>query len=133
MTKELEGVLVKVLEKTINFSEKTVDFVMSEAPDIIQQLLTFHLIENSVYGLIALIVTSLMVYGVIKSIKIIEGKVKKSGNSDERSNYLLPGVLCVLFLPAPLVLISSVFTVCKIYFAPKLYLMEYLLHIKGTL
>lgn len=106
-----DEVLSKAVEKGIEFAEKTGNFVIEQAPDLLKEFYAWQLYSN-----ISIVVLMLI---ISYSIYIISKKVVKS--IDDEFMYILN-----LFQIIPVIFLSfSVYKIIFISVAPKLYLIEY--------
>lgn len=53
--KELDKQLAKLVEQSMELAEKTGDFILDQAPDLIQQFITWHTIEHLLGILLAIL------------------------------------------------------------------------------
>lgn len=125
-----DQVLAVILEKALAAAEKTGQFVLEQAPDVIQQLLLFNAIESGLYTILGLI--------WLVSIPVLVGKVMKFGPEaedhklSEASRASALGK-CILYSAAaalgvfigPILFFCNVGTFIKILVAPKVWLIEY--------
>ena len=103
-----------------DISVKAIDFASEQIPDIIHQLLTFKLIESVVFVIIGLLMTYSFIY--------FYPKVREWGN-DNGDDAALPLFSAFggvgLFIVGIVVTVNNLLVVFKIWFAPKIYLIEY--------
>lgn len=108
----------QILLKTISGIESAGDFLKQEIPDVLQQLLMWHLISSLISFTFSIIFILSCLYFVFKT--YIPWLKKGLGDGRELS--------CVLFL-IPISLLAAwfieSFVWLKILLAPKLYLLEY--------
>jgi hypothetical protein len=118
MTNELEKILIPLIEKAAAGAENAADFVIEQAPEVVEQLLRWKLWQSLVIfvGLIGLFV--LLIVGAIKWWK------REGGYTDEQPIIiaLCGGASMVLFL---LGVTAPTLDWLMILVAPKLYLIEY--------
>jgi hypothetical protein len=117
MNKEL---IDKTLSELINGFIATKDFVLEQAPDVINQLLLFSLGQSIVWGIFQLSVV------IAAAICLKRALNWKPDSTDDRltKDLMIP----VLFLTSGIFAISFLFTsveILKISLAPKLFLLEY--------
>lgn len=113
-----DEVLSEVVKKALIVAEKTGEFVIEQAPSLLQEFYTWHIYSNIFYILTGLII---IIFGIWLSLKF-----KKYLNTD----YIIdePGPFFTLFFS---VLIGGLFVLIAGYdlifllSAPKLYLIEY--------
>lgn len=112
MDEQLKKMLLDAAQKGINGVEQTIDWIGQQAPELLQQLVIYNMIESGLYILLSIL-------GAVVVIKY----VKKVWEIDEFMGVLfliIGGVisLCGFF--------SNVSTFIKCISAPKLFIFEYL-------
>jgi len=123
--KNTDQALSKLIEKGIKVAEKTGEFVINQAPDLLKEFYTWHIAQNifgSIFGI-------LLIFAAYKIVKTF-GQDENSWDCDVRifGKYIGFGnILCSLF---PFVfgiafLMCSIYQLVFIITAPKLYLIEY--------
>lgn len=114
-TSKTDEALATVIQKAMSLAEKTGDFVVEQAPDVIQQFFTYHLLREWVWCGVEIIFFIFLLWLTIKAIK-----------SEGAEDFLFVifmivivdfGVFCAI--------ISSVLDIIQISVAPKVYLIEY--------
>lgn len=135
MNEQLESAVVKILERAISGIDSGVEFMQSELPDVIDQLLTWYLAK----GVITAIIGLLFIIQLVILVKIYLKKDIKGAKSDsfwvdhydhiDNSMgmgaflaFVFSGMLSIIGL---IMFFSSIFEVVKIWVAPKIWLMEY--------
>jgi hypothetical protein len=129
---ELEQQLAKVVEKSLEVAEKTGDFVIKQAPELLQEFYLWHTVMNGLGVLLLFVPIILWVifrkvgrkepYGYIGNCEVF-GKNYRDGFA---ISYGIVGV----FL-STLCLVSgfkSLIDFIKILVAPKIYLIEYFIN-----
>lgn len=116
MNDDLQEALAEILNKTTQGVEAGVGFLQRELPEVIQQLLVWHMVKSAVTCLFFLTATCALAYGTARMWKWCLSE-------DDGSQ-----VLCVF--PGLAVLVSGYLTLAsnswlQILIAPKLYLIEY--------
>lgn len=106
-----DEVLSKAVEKGIAFAEKTGNFVIEQAPDLLKEFYAWQLYSN-ISIVILMLIISYVIYFVSK-------KVVKSMEDDFMYILNLFQILPVVFL------LVSVYRIIFITVAPKLYLIEH--------
>lgn len=125
----LEESLAKMVNIGIKMAEKTGQFVIEQAPDILKEFYIWRAIENIIGILVVLIIVT-MIRSFIKNL----GKEKESHMNDQlwdnkyyedaittRVLYNLVGVL--YFIAAPMIV-----ALFKIWLTPKIYIIDYFLN-----
>jgi hypothetical protein len=103
------------------------EFVIAEAPDVIQQLLQWNFITNLIYFGISM----LILVGIMIMVKFHYKKAKNYWNENENriqeDNFIGFNILILIFYILPIIpfVICFNLTWLKILIAPKLYLLEY--------
>lgn len=134
MNEELEKQLAKIIEKSIEGVEKTGEFVMDQAPELIQQFFMWHMASYIFFTLLGVIILVLglwltRLFSTPKNerseartyIKIL-GAYYDYHADKEVAGYL--GTICS-FVAAIIVILVNLYKVIYILIAPKLYLLEY--------
>lgn len=114
-------VLAAILEKAMATAEKTGTFLQEQAPDVVQQLLTWKLVQYSVSAVVCFIAFFLLAYLASKTLKSL-------GEEDSYFVTWQPPVLAASGVGALVVSISAAnnaLTAMQIWLAPKVYLIEY--------
>jgi len=132
MTEQLEQTLSKVIEKSLKLAEETGNFVIDQAPDLLQQFYAWHITESSFYlliGVILLIVTILLprLWGRPEVGHTCDRKFlgKYYAFNDEFDAIPIIGTYLVGgFISIPIIIINTL-DLLKLLVAPKLYLIEY--------
>lgn len=122
MNDQLEQQLSKVIEKSLALAEKTGDFVIEQAPELLREFYAWHIMENSLYAVVSFIFVVICVF--------IYRKFSGDKYEDDR-DMAEPHVILPMFFSACGglsglgFLISFVRNIVFITVAPKLYLIEY--------
>lgn len=122
MSNELDQVLSKAIEKGIEMAEKTGEFVIDQAPDLIQQFYHWHIAKESLVILVCITIAILF-------IKIWN----KFFDSDEYEELDEGAAIYLAFMVIILIIsfiisISALLELLQIIIAPKLYLIEYFIN-----
>lgn len=128
--KKTDEVLYKVVEKALNVAEKTGEFVIEQAPLLLQEFYNWHIAKNSlgiIFGLI------LMYIGF--NIRKIWGKKVDSNYSPDWNEVVIKGYASEEVSTWTTIIIGNIFgfvLLCKSLYnliflltAPKLFLIEY--------
>lgn len=135
MNEQMQGALVKIIEKAISGIDVATGFLSSEIPDVIHQLLVFNMVSSLLYLFFGVAILSACAYCLFR-FSFDYYSSCRSGDScwcHDGSTYapitglgalavsisILIGVF-LIFLT-----ISCAVDVAKIYFAPKIWLIEY--------
>ena len=128
MNNQLQQAMVEIINKTVNSMDSSVNFMEAQLPDVIKQVLMFHIINGVVFGLIGIICIVLPIVIIIKA-----AKKKKEGFWYKKYFGKLvltrQGVATFATLSCIAVYgictVGSLMTALQIWVAPKLWLMEY--------
>ena len=114
-------VLAAILEKAMATAEKTGTFLQEQAPDVVQQLLTWKLAE---YAICTVVFAACCVGGVYLLCKVANSISKKGGHED---TWEFVGALVGIFttIPAGIATVHHGLVALQIWLAPKVYLIEY--------
>ena len=124
---ETDKQLAEILKKGLETAEKTGNFIVEQAPDLIRQLLIWKTVEYSVYVIIGI---SLIVY-FYRWTKKVTKEMKE--NEDDFEDYFMDSFANILITIGQLsLLITGIILIAEnlqdliqIVFAPKIYLIEY--------
>jgi hypothetical protein len=140
MDKELLNDSLRVLLNTFKESK---DFVLEQAPDIVQQLIMYTIVERLVLVILGIIILSILpiilwkIYvkynkDVIDAIKEIETNTAPryvlSSAKVDPFEYVVTGVLSSLFVGFPgfFLISNNLQTLLKAWIAPKIFIIEYI-------
>jgi len=117
----IEEQLQPLIAKAIEAAEKTGEFVVEQAPELLQQFYKWQIIEsilNIVFGLVVLFICVFIIKWATKAVK-------------DYDTELLGGAALVtssiLFIIFVIVFFDGIYSLVEIIVAPKLYLIEYFL------
>lgn len=133
MSDKLEKALADVIEKANSGIEAATDFVLSELPEVIQQALTWYMVESLIFFCVGLLMAALS----IKIFKFQYGLIFKPNGeltelADDGYGLSLLGGVCIFAC----FVVDFIYVICmlenifeldwlKIWIAPKLWLIEY--------
>lgn len=136
---ELEQILAKILEKSLEIAEQTGKFVMDQAPDLLQEFYRWHITMHSFYILLGIIIILVgwnlpRIWGEKFSLEEastydvdyfwkIFGKYYKGEGQQE---WLIFSWITGFIIGIPLITIH-LYKLIFILVAPKIYLIEYFL------
>tara|TARA_R110002051_G_scaffold308116_1_gene379538 strand:- start:26256 stop:26699 length:444 start_codon:yes stop_codon:yes gene_type:complete len=146
MNENLNDQLAKLLEKSISIAEKTGEFVIDQAPELLQEFYTWHITKSCLGIFIAVVAWAILwrisyFFGDKKPFTYVKYKgysykkpdqqsVKRFGRYFKEDSDNIIGIpvfrVCAFFI---LVAIAApnVYRLVKILVSPKLYLIEYFL------
>lgn len=110
MNENLQNALTELIISTTDAK----DFLLSEAPEVIHQLLTWKLVANSLSSFLFTGITVLCFYLMFKC--------SRSDDDDALFGFFLSGLFGILF---GTISIGCVHDALQIWIAPKVYLLEY--------
>jgi hypothetical protein len=115
----------RLLKLITDSLEQGKDFVLEQAPDVVQQLILLKRIEYSVYVLVAVPFLAVTAAFVLRSLPRIKEEFNDMSSPPLRS--FASAVLGVIAFPTTIMLFENILPVLlKVWFAPKVYLLEYL-------
>lgn len=135
--KSLEELLLPLVEKAINGVEKGADFIVEQAPIIVQQFLTFKTFECGFYLLVSIILMftyrfALPLFTTKEKPDDVFKYLKLSGRFIVTGNYdLSPHQVCLTAITVIgsfigiTIFFRTIIKFVKILVAPNLYLLEY--------
>lgn len=123
--KQTDEALAKLIEKGIEVAEKSGKFVIDQAPELLQQFYTWHIVQN-VFGILLGV---LFLYASYKVVKIF-GQEDSTWDNDIQflNKWIGMGtaiISVILIVVGLLFFIRSCYELLFIITAPKLYLIEY--------
>ena len=124
MNTETDKQIAEILKKGLEVAEKSGNFVIEQAPDLVKQLITYKTIETSICVLIEIT----LMYLIFRYFKYLYKKTNE--NSDFISdNGLHVGAIIItsaLIMFLFFVFIYDISNLIQLIFAPKIYLLEYI-------
>ena len=130
---ETDKQLAEILKKGLETAEKTGNFIVEQAPDLIRQLLIWKTVEYSIYVIMGI---SLIIYFHRWTKKVTKEMKEKKDNYEDYFMSSFPNLLIAVgqisFLIIGIVLIAvNLHSLIQIVFAPKIYLIEYTANLLG--
>ena len=127
MTEQLQQALVDAVNKAVLATEKGGEFVVNQAPEIIQQFLAWKLVEHSFWATISLLIFLIFAWLTVKIHKHI-------WNLDwDYVPHYLNYLFVIPIIPAFFVGINHLLWALMVWFAPKVFLLEWAAsQIKGS-
>lgn len=120
----LEQAMVKVIDKSLNGLDTATEFIISETPEVIQQLLLWHGVSNFIYFCIGICLLTGIGLVCRWSFKRKDKWTGRCSEVDFMCYLIVPVVCCVVLTICCLETLNLIWL--KVWLAPKLYLIEYL-------
>lgn len=121
MNEQLQNALAEILGKTLNGVDAASSFVVSELPDVIQQLLTWYAVKGFISMLAGIFIWYLP---FLSYRKLSDWHKNKDGYKDFEMDVVLPVfVISLIFLLLSGLLLN--FDWLQILLAPKVWIIEY--------
>lgn len=135
MNDQMQNALAQLIEKANSGIDASVGFLSQEIPDVIHQLIVYKIFESSISAVISAVIAAISFFVVFKFI-VDYNKAESGGQSNwahDGSRYnpatmigCFSFVVCGMsFFVFSLVFVNRAFYAAKIYFAPKIWLIEY--------
>ena len=124
---ETDKQLAEILKKGLETAEKTGNFIVEQAPDLIRQLLIWKTVEYSVYVILGI---SLIIY-FYRWTKKVSKEMKENEYDfedyfmDSFANILITIGQLSLLITGIILITENLQDLIQIVFAPKIYLIEY--------
>jgi hypothetical protein len=117
MNDNLQNALVEIINKAISSIDTSVEFMQTELPDVINQLLTWYAFYYGLLAFISVLIITVIIIGWVKLIKI-------SKQREVDIDFFCLAIMSSLFL---LILAALLFNLewLQILMAPKIWLIEY--------
>ena len=132
MSPELQEALVGFLVSVTNKIEGTTDIFNQQLPDVIMQLITWTIIWDIITIVITSVLIAVFFVFLIKTYKAPKNSFYKDSYGDTTVivTISLIALGCITII-AFMLNISAIRELVQMYIAPKVFLLEYLLHFKG--
>ena len=124
MNAETDKQIAEILKKGLEVAEKSGNFVIEQAPDLVKQLITYKTIETSIYVLIEIT----LMYLIARYFKYLYKKNNENSSFISENSFHVIGIIIsfmasIFFFFAFIIDISNLI---ELIFAPKIYLLEYI-------
>jgi hypothetical protein len=126
----IQSLSVEAFKLLLNNITNMKDFVIEQAPDICKQILAFGFVSNIVYITLCVLIIAMSLY-VIKYITK-DLNLEKSHNDENDGICFFTLVLCGIIVISFGIMIKDILELLKIYYAPKLYLIDYIMNIVNS-
>lgn len=137
MNEKANEVLAQLMQRALDGVDAAVDFSQQQIPEVVEQLLTWHLVESLVIGILSaatLPVWAYILYRFRPGQKInpdydycsnTKFNLFTDENNDPDPRIVFVAVVSLVVVTCFFSGASDLLTACKIWLAPKLYLLEY--------
>ena len=124
---ETDKQLAEILKKGLETAEKTGNFIVEQAPDLIRQLLIWKTVEYSVYVILGI---SLIIYFYRWTKKVSKEMKENEEDFEDYFMYSFANILITigqlsLLITGIILIAENLQDLIQIVFAPKIYLIEY--------
>ena len=120
--KETDQQLAEILKKGLEAAEKTGNFVVEQAPDLIQQLIVWKMCEY----IFLIIISIAFIFSLYKWHKSVMKRYDNYDNFRDKIESFIYGVYAIaVILIFGIALFQSFFNLFQILLAPKIWLIEY--------
>jgi len=120
MNDELQKRLLGYLSKVENGINDIVEFGSDQVPILVQEILAFSMIEAALYAAFKIIAAILILYGGNRLSKYILERSK------DGEHYIPLALSILLHAPFLFSAIGNILIALKVYFAPRLFMLEYI-------
>ena len=124
MNAETDKQIAEILKKGLEVAEKSGNFVIEQAPDLVKQLITYKTIETSICVLIEIT----LMYLIFRYFKYLYKKNNEDSDFISDNEFHIAGMIITLLIGIFLffVFINDISNLIQLIFAPKIYLLEYI-------
>ena len=124
MNTETDKQIAEILKKGLEVAEKSGNFVIEQAPDLVKQLITYKTVETSIYVLIEIT----LMYLIFRYFKYLYKKNNENSSFISENSFHVIGIIIsfmasIFFFFA---FITDISNLIQLIFAPKIYLLEYI-------
>ena len=124
MNTETDKQIAEILKKGLEVAEKSGNFVIEQAPDLVKQLITYKTVETSIYVLIEIT----LMYLIFRYFKYLYKKNNEDSDFIPENEFHVGGIIITFVLSMFLFasFITDISNLIQLIFAPKIYLLEYI-------
>ena len=124
MNAETDKQIAEILKKGLEATEKTGNFVIEQAPDLVKQLITYKTIETSICVLIEIT----LMYLIVRYFKYLYKKNNEDSDFISDNEFHIAGMIITSLIGLFLffVFINDISNLIQLIFTPKIYLLEYI-------
>lgn len=123
MNEQLQKALVDIITKATTGMDTAISFLSEELPDVIHQLLMWHMVESLVYFSSGVILAVIIFIANYKQVKYVVKMSKENSGYIDDAFWLVLNMFQLLWI-IPIVILFNLRWL-QILIAPKLYLIEY--------
>ena len=124
MNSETDKQIAEILKKGLEVAEKSGNFVIEQAPDLVKQLITYKTIETSICVLIEIT----LMYLIFIYFKYLYKKNNEDSDFIIYDEFHIIGMIITSLMGIFLffAFITDISNLIQLIFAPKIYLLEYI-------
>ena len=124
MNSETDKQIAEILKKGLEAAEKSGNFVIEQAPDLVKQLITYKTVETSICVLIEIT----LMYLIFRYFKYLYKKNNEDSDFIPENEFHGVGIIITSLIGIFLffVFINDISDLIQLIFAPKIYLLEYI-------
>ena len=124
MNAETDKQIAEILKKGLEAAEKSGNFVIEQAPDLVKQLITYKTIETSICVLIEIT----LMYLIFRYFKYLYKKNNEDSDFISDNEFHITGMIITSLMGIFLffAFITDISNLIQLIFAPKIYLLEYI-------
>ena len=124
MNTETDKQIAEILKKGLEAAEKSGNFVIEQAPDLVKQLITYKTVETSICVLIEIT----LMYLIFRYFKYLYKKNNEDSDFIPENAFHGVGIIITSLMGIFLffVFINDISNLIQLIFAPKIYLLEYI-------
>ena len=124
MNAETDKQIAEILKKGLEAAEKSGNFVIEQAPDLVKQLITYKTVETSICVLIEIT----LMYLIFRYFKYLYKKNNEDSDFIPENAFHGVGIIITSLMGFFLffVFINDISNLIQLIFAPKIYLLEYI-------
>ena len=124
MNSETDKQIAEILKKGLEVAEKSGNFVIEQAPDLVKQLITYKTVETSICVLIEIT----LMYLIFRYFKYLYKKNNEDSDFIICYEFHIIGMIITSLMGIFLFFefITDISNLIQLIFAPKIYLLEYI-------
>ena len=124
MNSETDKQIAEILKKGLEVAEKSGNFVIEQAPDLVKQLITYKTVETSICVLIEIT----LMYLIFRYFKYLYKKNNEDSDFIIYDEFHIIGMIITSLMGIFLffAFITDISNLIQLIFAPKIYLLEYI-------